>query len=186
MGHMQEPVVLKSWADPMPLHEWMRAWAGMMETSDLIYKPGATHQFDFFLYQLPRAFLHTSKDVERYRELRNDGWPRVVSEHRSKSVPLPVVQYQLPSYAVEMKIRDNFHDYKISVNSIRPVEINPDGLWDPDSDYLLNPVYFEGFSEDWVFPRYGQSDKKKFSLQVRSEHEAWTFVFLLRRALGGS
>ena len=79
----------------------------------------------------------------------------VVSNHTSKSVELPVYQIVTDNFIITM--RDNFHDWKISVSTINNL---------PESFYILvknlisegieeniHYYYFEGFRREWIYSK---------------------------------
>ena len=89
----------------------------------------------------------------------------VVSSHTSKSIKLPVIKVSGPSGTIYL--RDNFHDVKISFEC--PDHINHDlfGIT-AGTHYYLNPVYFEGFEESWVYPGFVHGSKN-FSVCIYYE-----------------
>lgn len=115
--------------------------------------------------------------------------PRVVGEHRSKSTSLPV--YSLTRGDLRFVLRDNFHDWKLSVISSRPVIsdalpylFEADAPRDPDyTGNDLHPLYFEGFPGDLIFGRYA-ANKYKFSACIGGRYAVWATVFEVMRALG--
>ncbi len=113
----------------------------------------------------------------------------VVSTHRSKSIDLPVVQYDRPDIGLRLTMRDNFHDVKLSVESERPIgyadelacifhttpPINPDH----DS---LHSVYFEGFPRGLVFGHYSDNPCR-WSAEL-SQTTLRLVLFFIMRSLG--
>ncbi len=77
----------------------------------------------------------------------------VVSSHMSKSISLPVVKYTMEC-GVEIITRDNFHDIKVSVRAPKPFDTDLWGIAAGNTPSYLHSCYFEGFSEDWVFPEF--------------------------------
>ncbi len=115
----------------------------------------------------------------------------VISTHRSKSVVLPVYKLHRADIGLTLILRDNFYNWKMSVISEKPLEVNLDGLChttppiEPDytGDYLAR-CYFEGFPPEYIFGYYSKSDKKTFSAEIGSDNALWTAVFLIMRSIG--
>jgi hypothetical protein len=114
----------------------------------------------------------------------------VISTHRSKSITLPVVEVSRPDLGLRFTLRENFYNFKLSVLSERPVEVDFTGLFHTippvDKSYTgdeLSPVYFEGFPEDRIY-RYYSEDHKKFSAEIWGDQMMWTTVFLIMRWAG--
>jgi hypothetical protein len=111
----------------------------------------------------------------------------VISTHTSKSIRLPV--YFMERNGLQIALRDNFHNWKMSVISDRPIMANFDGIFHTtpplDPDYTGNPlnsVYFEGFPKDLIFGYYWESDKKKWSAEIHSDYLLYTSIFLILQA----
>jgi len=97
--------------------------------------------------------LDPEKDVE------------IVGSHTSKSILLPVVKYHLPNGST-LIVRDNFHNYAVSVESIKPMDptfLNGFSF----ETRAKSPCYFEGFPVSSVFGSFVQ-DPKKFSSHTSS------------------
>jgi hypothetical protein len=98
---------------------------------------------------------------------------------------LPVYSLERSDLGLRVILRDNFSDWKISVVSVRPIESEVlKFMFDPESTYLLESCYFEGFPKDLVFGPYAQ-DHHKFSACIRSKYMLYAMVFELMRAVGG-
>lgn len=109
----------------------------------------------------------------------------VISTHYSKGITLPVMQFTWRG--IEFTLRFNYHDWKISVRSPEPLEIDWKGLL-PESDYLMQDVYFEGFPQDRVFPIYYANDyllTSQFSTMLVKQFEVWTFFWLIKNYVEG-
>ena len=114
----------------------------------------------------------------------------VISTHTSKSILLPVVEVTRGDLGVRFTMRQNFYNWKLSVLSERPVEVDLQGLCHVtppiDKAYTGDPladVYFEGFPRDRIY-RYYSQDHRKFSLEIWGDEPMWTAVFLIMRSLG--
>lgn len=115
----------------------------------------------------------------------------VVSTHRSKSIILPVYELARPDLGIRVILRNNFHDWKVSVISELLLEVDLTGLCytapPTEPSYTgdhLNPVYFEGFPGDLIFGYYHASDHKRWSMELYGEESVYTALFLIMRAAG--
>ena len=187
---------------PPPLHGWFLQWLGDhfdAETdkpkTSLIYAKSASTQVQFVRDYLPMAWkahsqamaYKASQGEKMYGKnppTAEDICVWVASEHRSKSCRLPVYRARITP-GCTVTFRGNFYDWKLSVDNDDPVDIrNPEDLWDPHGDYLMDEVYFEGFRNEWIFESYGDGHKEKFSLMLPYVNEhLWAFFFLLWRAV---
>ena len=151
------------------------AWIRVNEPDEnLIYAKGLGDQVCFvrdILCQLLRS---------TYEEWR-DNPPLVISTHYSKSVKLPVFQINLEKYGIEMVLRYNFYDWKISVKSDKPLDFDYMGLFNPKEE--IASVYCEGFPKDKVYGSYEQSHSQ-FTIEIGSHYDLYTFIFLLKNYLG--
>lgn len=114
----------------------------------------------------------------------------VIGEHRSKSIMLPVVEYHRPDLGLRVIVRNNFHDWKMTVLSDKPLEVDFSGLchtsFPPDPGYTGNPLapcYFEGFPRELIRGYYDENHSE-FSLEIG--HSISIAAFLVMRAAGGT
>ncbi len=114
----------------------------------------------------------------------------VISTHTSKSVLLPVYSLEKPDRGLRLVLRNNFHNWKLSVLSQTPIEQDFSDLFHTtppvDPDYTgnpLSPVYFEGFPQDLIFGYYSTSDHKQWSAEIWSDYALWTTVYLISKQL---
>jgi hypothetical protein len=112
----------------------------------------------------------------------------VISTHRSKSIVLPVVQYDRSDIGLVLTMRDNFHGVKLSVQSERPIgyaeelsclfhttpPICPEYTGDP-----MHPVYFEGFPENLVYGYYS-ANPRQFSADLDQASLKMALFFIMR------
>jgi hypothetical protein len=109
----------------------------------------------------------------------------VISEHHSKSITLPVYGVTMRN-GIKIICRDNFHDWKVSVqlpkcreygDIVVPRDLVLDGYRKNISD-----CYFEGFKNEWVFPAFDPDDDKqlKFSVEVSDEYRLYTLLYNLK------
>lgn len=127
------------------LEEWISTHP---VSSSMIYKQAALLMFDFF----------------RKLKFKHRDWTCfVVSEHTSKSITLPVLRFQRDN--TNIYIRDNFYDYKLSVES--DVKINiPLQLVNNKDD--IATCYCEGFSPEWVHEVYSESNSSIFTIEIQN------------------
>jgi hypothetical protein len=119
---------------------------------------------------------------------------RVISEHRSKSCTLPVVDI-IHDSGLTLTVRQNFYNWKLSVVSPKHLSEHLsehlfDGLCHTtppvDPEYTgnpLNPVYFEGFPSDKIYGYFSQ-DRSRFSLELWQLDGIQIALFLIMRELG--
>lgn len=151
------------------------AWIRVNEPDEnLIYAKGLGDQVCFVRDRLCQLLRST------YEEWR-DNPPLVISTHYSKSVKLPVFQINLEKYGIEMVLRYNFYDWKISVKSDKPLDFDYMGLFNPTEE--ISYLYCEGFPRDKVYGSYEQSHSQ-FTIEIGSHYDLYTFIFLLKNYLG--
>jgi len=169
----------------------LRQWMQIKTPGDAkLWREAAHDQFRFFdrLTSLVTADLPC--DTEAALAARDDV-AQVIGTHRSKSIELPVVQWARPDLGLTLTMRNNFHDYKLSVRSELPIN-DPafPALFHttppPDPEYTGDPlssVYFEGFPPTLVYG-YQSADHRRWSAEIYGEHAAYMVVFLCMRAVG--
>ncbi len=110
-----------------------------------------------------------------------DSWIiQVISAHTSKSVTLPVYRIVCGS-GLSMILRNNFHDWKLSVVSDRDIDVDFGDLIDC-GERNLRPVHFEGFPKELIFAGYSPDNRQKWSASVGTKFCLWTVVWLIVRA----
>lgn len=79
------------------------------------------------------------------------GTMRVIGEHRSKSIALPVVEVKIERLGLRIIMRDNFYNLAVTVESTRPIGFAPPEPWgvSQSADYM-HECYFEGFERAGV------------------------------------
>lgn len=151
------------------------AWIRVNEPDkNLIYAEGLGDQVCFVRDTLCELLRST------YKEWR-DNPPLVISTHNSKSVKLPVFQINLEKYGIEMVLRYNFYDWKISIKSDKPLDFDCMGLFNPTQEIPYH--YCEGFPKNKVYGSYEQSHSQ-FTIEIHSHYKLYTFIFLLKNYLG--
>ena len=151
------------------------AWIRVNEPDKkLIYAKGLGNQVCFVRDVLCEMLMPTYEDF-----INNQ--PMVISTHYSKSVKLPVYQINMEKYGIEMVLRYNFYDWKISVKSDKPLNFDYMGLFDPNEE--ISDLYCEGFPKNKVYGSYEQNHSQ-FTIEIGSRYNLYTFVFLLKNYLG--
>ncbi|MCB9991303.1 MAG: hypothetical protein H6867_07965 [Rhodospirillales bacterium] len=109
--------------------------------------------------------LHQMQMFDMIGKLNSKIKTRVVGEHRSKSISLPVVQFELPWNRTKVTVRDNFYDLAVSVDSKFPVK----NTRNFGTLFKTGKVdgFFEGFPDDLVHKSY-HDNRQQFSLHVGS------------------
>lgn len=152
-------------------------WCRVNEPSDdMIYKQGYWNQITFIRDDIMYMMC---KDYDEYR----DNPVLVVNTHTSKSIVLPVYQINLLNGKIKMIIRNNFYDWKISVDS--DIELNMDFMDLFKTDEEIHSVYCEGFKKEQVYGSYN-SNKKQFTIEIGDKYKLYTFMFLLKNYLNKS
>ena len=151
------------------------AWIRVNEPDEnLIYAKGLGDQVCFVRDRLCQLLRSTYEEC-------SDNPPLVISTHYSKSVKLPVFQINLEKYGIEMVLRYNFYDWKISVKSDKPLDFDYMGLFNPTEE--ISYLYCEGFPRNKVYGSYEQSHSQ-FTIEIGSHYDLYTFIFLLKNYLG--
>ena len=156
---------------PVDVTAWFRV---NKPDEDLIYAKGLGDQVCFVRDKLCQLLRST------YEEWC-DNPPLVISIHYSKSVKLPVFQINLEKYGIEIVLRCNFYDWKISIKSDRPLDFDYMGLFDPTEE--ISYLCCEGFPKDKVYGCYEQNHSM-FTIEICSNYNLYTFIFLLKSYLG--
>jgi len=184
--------------DSKDLMEWFLPWIQRHDGSVLIYKDSASEQIQFIRDAIAPMVLSGTSYYENLIEISDaKGGKRevcrsslVVGEHTSKSVVLPVYAFERPDLGLQLVMRCNFYNWKLSVLSEQRIEAPFEALFHtippPDPGYTGNdlaPVYFEGFQKDWCF-NYYSLNHRKWSCQLNDKSSLWTVVFLIMSSLG--
>jgi len=163
IGIIMEPQLLKDWLKENRIDD------------NMVYKGGYNHQIEFMITTLGRAFIDLKWDT--YENVL-----KVISTHRSKSIELPV--YQIVWHDTEFIMRNNFHDWKVTVLSDgEPIKgLGKTQLFNPNEK--INSCYCEGFEEDWVWGSYNDNNCY-FTVELQSEYDLYTFIrFIAMKILG--
>lgn len=176
---LEVPKAIPSVESPVPLHQWIKE---NQPNDEMLWKNAAGRQMTFVRDNLNPLLQNKLKRAER-KDIQ------VISEHRSKSIILPV--YVLEREDLKIILRYNFYNWKMSVICGKKIDANFDGLFHTtppiEPDYTGNElasVYFEGFPEDLCFDYYESTDKKVWSAEISNDQMLWTTVYLILKALG--
>ncbi len=176
----------------IPLRIWFDEWTKEYGSSTYSLRDGASAQVMLVRDQLaPLVWADVPyEDRDREGEPRGDCaiTVHVVGEHHSKSVRLPVYSFERPDLGIQMVLRGNFYDWKLSVVSEQPIESDlfrylfrttPPATGHDDD---LSPSCFEGFPRDRIFGHHCE-DPRRWSACL-SERALWTTVLLCMRCVG--
>lgn len=109
----------------------------------------------------------------------------VISEHRSKSITLPVYGFTMRN-GIKVICRDNFYDWKVSIQLPKRPEYGdiavPRDLVTDGYRKDISNCYFEGFKKEWVFPAFNPDDAKQlsFSVEVADEYRLYALLHNLK------
>lgn len=155
--------------NPIPLQEWIN---NHPIPTEMFWKSPGENQLKFMRDIIAPLF-------------DKDGTIHVISEHRSKSIDLPVysvsARFAGNNGFISLVFRNNFYDWKVSVDT--NVDVNADfkDLFKQDEE--IHACYCEGFPEERVFRSYSK-DHKMFTVELSSSYKVYTFCWLITRALG--
>lgn len=183
------------------LQAWYDEWLKEHEDTDLIYVGRDSNK----RAQLPQ--VHFVRDTlsgllwadTLYDDLPREPPPRnncrltawVISEHRSKSVRLPVYSLERPDKNIRFILRDNYYNWKLSVVSDEPIEhdlfpylFHTTPPLEPDyTGNELAKCYFEGFPENLIFD-YHCKNPCRWSAEIAEDKRLWTTIMLCMKQLG--
>jgi hypothetical protein len=173
----------------VPLQEWISA---QTVEDKMLWKGAFGHQM-MFLRDTLTPLIGAGLDYPIIR----DQVAFVISTHRSKSITLPVVSYERPDIGLQLVVRENFYNFKLSVLSdIRATRTNLTGVIiprlcltspPPDPDYTgdcLAPCYFEGFPPELIFGYFDQDPTGcRWSAEIWGYEQMYTAVFAIMTAL---
>ena len=139
-------------------------------SENMIYREEFSNQWLFVRDRLPQVLfpnLHHEKQRERLT---------VISTHMSKSIVLPVYEIKIPEQGITLTMRNNFYDWKVSVESLYPIPNRFDGLFDEKK--VFSSVYCEGFPPNKVFGSF-EGNQKTFTIEIYDDFLLFTFLWLL-------
>lgn len=113
--------------------------------------------------------------------LSSPGYPRgapvwQVGGHTSKSVLFPVYLIETP--ACDLILRDNLHDWKVSVISHRgPLKLD---LRPMTLDFQVSPTCCEGFEPSWIFGPYSKN-QEQFTAELYTDEQLYVMCHQITR-----
>jgi hypothetical protein len=153
-----------------PLEEWASAHESL---DGMVYQNAYRSQIGFVQDRLSGLFFGSYEEWSTHPV-------RVVGEHRSQSIRLPVFSILVPG-ELEVRLRGNFHDWVVSVSSTASV---PDVFYELFERDARQPLECsEGFDPDWVFGPYTENNRQ-FSLRLSNDLRLYVFCYLLLGGLG--
>lgn len=151
---------------PMPLNDWL---VRNQPDDQMLWKGAFESQVKLFTVVLPQMLGLRSQDV------------KVVSEHISKSIDLPVVLFEIPGKGT-ITVSDNFYYYTISVNFTASLEyIVPDWL-EVFAQNDVHSVYAYGFRKEWVYGSL-RANRQLFTIQVPNPDDIKRLFSLISQAV---
>lgn len=185
----------------VPLQAWYDKWFDVHRNTDLIYAKSADRvqlrQVHFVRDVLAAVMWQDipwderPDEPEPRNECKETAW--VVGEHYSKSVTLPVFLFERPDLGLKVIMRDNFHDWNVSVVSEKPIKTDLEGfvLDYPNDDQrernkggykggYWGYMFFQGFPPEYHLGPYS-NNPRAFSTYMNSDHALYTFLWLIMR-----
>ena len=158
---------MKAQGKGMQLQEWANTH---QPAEDLIWKEGYWDQIVFVRDKIAELLAMTYDDYEMIRANT-----KVISEHTSKSVLLPVFRVDLAD-GTAFTMRYNFHDWKVSVESPQNVEADFMDLFNPNK--RIHEIYCEGFANNLVYGPYAEN-KRRFTIELPpGKYYIFTFFYI--------
>lgn len=185
------------------LQPWYDAWLAEHERTNLLYvnrnRLGEVmlSQVHFVRDELAGLFwADVPYDRRAAAPPRSDTkeTAHVIGEHTSKSVRLPVYSLERPDLGLQVVLRDNYHDWNVSIVSETPIEADLRGF---ELDYARKEdrdrypdgyraggswgyCFFQGFPREVQFGPY-RENPRKFSLCVGDNYQVYTLLWLVLR-----
>jgi hypothetical protein len=113
-----------------------------------------------------------AKEFEDYQKLSER--VGIIDSHQSRSIELPVLHLILND-GTEITLRNNFHDWKVSVKAMRDVRGNFMGLFDENGEH--HKVYCEGFPSEMVYGSYA-TNKRRFTISLGGNEALFAFFWI--------
>lgn len=152
----------------------LQEWANDNVPDEKLYwKDEFWTQIVFVRDRIARLFAKDYDDLCAIRENRL----KVISVHRSKSVLLPVYRLELEN-GMAFTMRNNFYDWKVSVESPDDVSINFEDLFRQNN--TIPSMYCEGFPENLVFGAFPEN-RRQFTVELSGDFQLYTFLWLISR-----
>ena len=156
----------------IPLQEWIN---DNNPEEKMMWKESWSNQVCFVRDEISR-FLCNDNTFESYQTIREN--ITVISTHMSKSIDLPV--YCIKANGDKFIMRNNFHDWKVSVetHNLHKIDFQKLGVI-RDTSNKINQVYCEGFKDEWVYKPYDE-DKFKYTVEIYDNFNLKLFFWLIQ------
>jgi hypothetical protein len=139
------------------LQEW---FMNNMPDDNMRYKESFNYQVMDVRDKIPAILRRFERMCSDDNYHLNKDMVKVRGTHTSKSITLPV--YFIKWHDIEFTIRGNFHDWKVSVNSPVPLEIDFEDIF---KDQTIGDIYCEGFYKEWVYSSF-YDNNKQFTVEL--------------------
>jgi hypothetical protein len=151
-----------------PLQEWANANKPIAE---IFWYQGYWDQIVFVRDRVARILSSTYEEFVKLVDVDGD--------HTSKGIKLPVYFINLKEYGIRIWMRNNFHNWNVSVISDRPLTCNFLNSFSDKNDY--DYCFCEGM-EDKKFSRY-MHNKRQFTVCVGDNYDMYVFFRALAKFL---
>lgn len=156
---------------PIDLLTWMRVFE---PNNDLSFKKSYWKQTVFVRDEINELLRDNYEDYKQNPV-------KVIGTHRSKSIELPVYYIYLNKYDTQIIMRNNFYDWKVSINS--KYSITGIEEFFKNENENINPIFCEGFESSQVFGMY-KDNNKKFTIELsNNQYNLYTFFYILKKSL---
>lgn len=139
----------------------------------MFYERNFWEQIIFIRNTITPLFYDKYKDIELNPI-------KVINTHISKSIKLPVYYIPLNKYKVKLILRNNFHDWKVSISSYYKITSNFNNIFNENKK--INSIYCEGFKDNQVFDNY-KSNQCNFTVEIDNNYKLYTFMWILKECL---
>ncbi len=156
-----------------PLQEWISA---NNPDEKMYWKNSWSNQVCFVRDEIPALLLPKYNNPD-YSTIRDN--ITVISTHVSKSILLPV--YCIKAYGDKFIMRNNFYDWKVSVetHNIHKINFQKLGIIHDTSEQIKSYVC-EGFKEEWVYKPYDE-DKWKYTVEINDKFNLKLFFWFIKQ-----
>lgn len=154
----------------IPLQEWINANS---PEEKMLWKNSWSKQVCFVRDEISKFLCGPT--FEEYQTVRDN--ITVISTHMSKSIDLPV--YCIKVNGDKFIMRNNFHDWKVSVETHNIHKIDFKKLGICDTSEQIHQVYCEGFKDEWVYKPYDE-DKWKYTVEIFNDFNLKLFFWLIQ------
>jgi hypothetical protein len=156
----------------VPLQEWISANS---PDKKMLWKNSWSNQVCFVRDEIPRFLSDTYDSYITVKENIT-----VISTHTSKSIELPV--YCIKANGDKIILRNNFHDWKVSVetHNLHKIDFQKLGIV-KNTSAQVHQVYCEGFKPEWVYKPY-DDDRFKYTVEIYNDFDLKLFFWTIQKA----